>query len=809
MDSSHGDPLDSDVAETEGEHREPVEKDEVSREPEPVAATEVSDEDPPGFRFLVAFIEGNYFYILSALLVIFGCYLQIRTVQSTDAGFGDTFRGLAILQGYELLVIATAILIVRRLGRLSDAFTLFIIEVVLLLDPTFFSNAFVSMANVPNLQTPVDVLWVNVGCLVLVPVKLGVLARFLHLRLAPQGFAAFLLAAAFIYLGEWPPNNILDSSWLSRYDYFYGLGACLLLVAAALPRLADFAAPSCGRCDFITDQQAYWLPRLLGLIAIGLAALHFLESLFVYLDYFLPLYLAPLLLSAAILVIHNTRPEDRHRRLYAMDILLAFALAFSLPDLNPHLGRILQDEILAMPRFVTSLAPLITAGLLAGGVYGYYAWRFRHRAALYRIALLVLLALVFGLVESGLFLQGVTSTRATMVEGLRWLMAHPLVWLIPAEGVLLFLAWRFQNPATWMAAGLLPLVLVFAGTKLEARDFVPEIVQVTGLVFLVCLHRFRGDLGVRVLILVVVVGIGLVSLAVDQTSGRIAFVIGEAAALVVAGLWVPERVYFGFGLAQAALLAAWFTRHLPGRVPPGVLTVLAGLGLFGVAVLVTFYKDRILAFLEDWRNRPRPTPSPPPGTGAPPAAGAAYRRNQHHLSVWLVLFITGGVALLVYAQIPHGSPVRARVATANAEMRNLAVALESYDIDHDQYPVPAAALSWEVTPTLEPLSGFVPRVLTTPIVYTSSLPDDPFCLDHPDLTIPASFSYRYAALPPTCWVLASNGPDGDADCDLHAWVTGENLGRPEGYFTHLGGPWPLYDPSNGTTSNGDILHWGP
>lgn len=155
-----------------------------------------------------------------------------------------------------------------------------------------------------------------------------------------------------------------------------------------------------------------------------------------------------------------------------------------------------------------------------------------------------------------------------------------------------------------------------------------------------------------------------------------------------------------------------------------------------------------------------------------------------------------------------GGNVRTPVATAHAEMRNLAVALESYYIANGSYPFPAGADSWAVTASTEPVEGYTPRSLTTPIVYTTILPDDHLRTATVDPSLPSTFAYRYATWPRTCWILASDGPDGDADIPLIEFFSEDVLCDPNRFFIHYGGNQVLYDPSNGATSSGDVVRWG-
>ncbi len=181
----------------------------------------------------------------------------------------------------------------------------------------------------------------------------------------------------------------------------------------------------------------------------------------------------------------------------------------------------------------------------------------------------------------------------------------------------------------------------------------------------------------------------------------------------------------------------------------------------------------------------------------------------------LNLFLVFVIALLIILPnlLPASKPAPA--ANANREMRLMSVAMESYYIDHNQYPYPAMGSSWAVVSdggVSQPAVGYTPHSLTTPIVHIASLPKDPFNTSRSyDPNIPSTFCFRYATTPITCWILCSNGPDGDADFDLKEYVdlkngAGCDIGK---YLSHQGGKWIEYDPTNGMKSNGDLFRTGP
>lgn len=179
-----------------------------------------------------------------------------------------------------------------------------------------------------------------------------------------------------------------------------------------------------------------------------------------------------------------------------------------------------------------------------------------------------------------------------------------------------------------------------------------------------------------------------------------------------------------------------------------------------------------------------------------------------------LLIVVAIIGILAAIAIPNflQAQVRAKVARAQSEMKTVATALEVYHVDHSEYP-------W-----IEQNPGYdIPRVLTTPIDYLTSLPDDPFgpCMPY---DIYAAYlttnDYYYATMKyfetygwswqvypggsensPAIWDLQNKGPD---RCWAR-WPSGGGSGVLE-----LDRPFQYqYDPTNGTISAGNIVIAGP
>lgn len=166
-----------------------------------------------------------------------------------------------------------------------------------------------------------------------------------------------------------------------------------------------------------------------------------------------------------------------------------------------------------------------------------------------------------------------------------------------------------------------------------------------------------------------------------------------------------------------------------------------------------------------------------------------------------LLIVVAIIAILASIAVANflEAQARAKVSRAQNDLRALATALESYRIDHARYP-----------PT--PLDQIDSRewrlaFLTTPVAYMASIPMDVFDKDEPEayafwssqLNDAMKVSPVYAYLPEEGklrgrWALFSRAPDLDYEVAVEEGGSGLLM---------------YYDSTNGTTSNGDVMRFGP
>ncbi len=183
-------------------------------------------------------------------------------------------------------------------------------------------------------------------------------------------------------------------------------------------------------------------------------------------------------------------------------------------------------------------------------------------------------------------------------------------------------------------------------------------------------------------------------------------------------------------------------------------------------------------------------------------------KNTKGFTLIELLIVVAIIAILAAIAIPNflAAQTRSKVSRVSSEMRTFATGMESYFVDNNSY------LPTQNIVGVSRMQRFIP--LTTPVSYLSSIPKDLFSNDTGDqqyypywgpdmfeairlgntedrfLTVPAL--YARAIGDGNLWLVFSAGPDRDYEPAFAPWTGFE-----------------IYDPSNGTVSNGDIFRWGP
>ena len=182
-----------------------------------------------------------------------------------------------------------------------------------------------------------------------------------------------------------------------------------------------------------------------------------------------------------------------------------------------------------------------------------------------------------------------------------------------------------------------------------------------------------------------------------------------------------------------------------------------------------------------------------------------------------LLIVVAIIAVLAAIAVPNflEAQTRAKVSRTAADMRTLLTALESYHVDHNNYPYrqnpsPFKLIAPLLSTRIEELS-----VLTTPIGYITGLPRDIFdravesrlnAIDYYDEDQTEWFTNSgqpfFAPKIKPGWLMISVGPDGY----LGVLPGGGPGGYPPQGLAKLTFK-KVYDPTNGTISRGNIFRF--
>jgi len=180
-----------------------------------------------------------------------------------------------------------------------------------------------------------------------------------------------------------------------------------------------------------------------------------------------------------------------------------------------------------------------------------------------------------------------------------------------------------------------------------------------------------------------------------------------------------------------------------------------------------------------------------------PGRGRKRHFSTNAFTLIELLIVVAILAILAAIAIPNllDAQVRAKVARVKSDIRTIAVAMEAYAVDNGAYPYFDSYYN----------HGYLSDApaLTTPIPYLDSLPHEvfpPFSLRQVRQRYYRYYPIEYwtrvfsdVGEKQWTWAVMSNAPDCDIDVDEDSALD-----------VLRGGYSVIYDPTNGSVSNGDM-----
>jgi len=174
-----------------------------------------------------------------------------------------------------------------------------------------------------------------------------------------------------------------------------------------------------------------------------------------------------------------------------------------------------------------------------------------------------------------------------------------------------------------------------------------------------------------------------------------------------------------------------------------------------------------------------------------------------------LLIVVAIIAILAAIAVPNflEAQIRSKVSRIHSDMRSLATAIESYRVDNRHYPLThETPAQYPNSPFIQIGGGFFAYAgrLTTPIAYVTQGFPDPFS-GQKDVPGYGWDLYEYWSEPSCGFDLRDITRGNSQAAEYMFWSWGPDQDA-DNYFV---GTDAVYDPTNGTISDGNIFRFGP
>lgn len=545
---------------------------------------------PPsvGASLLEKFLMGNYFYPLSAVAFMLGCYLLMTSPYISGSIFIRTLKSFLVLQGYECILLASAALITYKLGRGGDVVTLFLIGLVLTLDPTFFANAFYTIRQDVNPAYP---LWVCSLALAAAISKLLVYKQLLRLQTSWRFCAGFLLAACMVWLSGLflaRDHTVIAATW---YCYALAWVPLLVTIVTGEARHVHLVPQS-------VHQSRDWPSLFVAGMLPLLCAFHQIEITTVSNVNYSPWLMSPLFVTVAFAFIRNARPaNDDGQKYRSADVFAVFALLVSL---NGR-GQIVAG--LMMP------SPLILAAIGVGGLFGYGYWKHRSRIArLHLIAYagaVVAVILTWVIVKYGIPLIRKINLPAIPAD----VLTFPSFMLL-LTALLVGAAFIKRTLILCLLAAWSTIVLLGGFVTGGYTNWILELVQLMVLALFIYYYAKGPDIENLKKTAIVLIAVSLLRFVFFPNPVAYGFLLTECIILLILSKRMHNTFFAILAIIGFVIAGLETAKYTITSVHPSIAALGVGILLFAAGLWVTFQKAKLLAAVA--QSDP-PTTAPPDG----------------------------------------------------------------------------------------------------------------------------------------------------------------------------------------------------